>query len=129
MIFQAIDSELDNVLAWVEKTLEEAMASPKVVMPFLVAVEEIFVNVAHYAYRGKEGSVEIEFLVDDKAKITFIDEGIPFDPLAKPDPDVTASADERQIGGLGIYMVKKSMDGVEYHRVGDKNIFSFWKNL
>ena len=57
MVFQAIDSELDNVLAWVEGTLEDAMVSPKLVIPFLVAVEEIFVNVAHYAYAGGDGCV------------------------------------------------------------------------
>lgn len=129
MIFQAKDSELDNVLAWVEGTLEDSMVSPKLVIPFLIAVEEIFVNIAHYAYPESEGEVDIELTISDKALISFVDEGIAFDPLTKDDPDITASVEERDIGGLGIYMVKKTMDGVEYKRVGNSNVFTFWKNL
>ncbi|MCR5485445.1 MAG: ATP-binding protein, partial [Clostridiales bacterium] len=60
-------------------------------------------------------------------KMTFCDRGVAFDPLAKDDPDITASADERQIGGLGIFMVKKSMDKVEYKRENDKNILTIYK--
>lgn len=129
MIFQAKDSELDNVLAWVEGTLEDSMVSPKLVIPFLIAVEEIFVNIAHYAYPESKGEVDIELTISDKALISFVDEGIAFDPLTKDDPDITASVEERDIGGLGIYMVKKTMDGVEYKRVGNSNVFTFWKNL
>lgn len=129
MVFKAEISELDNVLAWVEGELDAKEVSPRIVMPYLVAVEEIFVNVAHYAYQGEIGVVDIEFEISDKAKITFTDSGVPFDPLARKDPDVTADAEDRPIGGLGIYMVKKSMDGLEYHREDDKNVFTFWKNL
>lgn len=129
MNFKAEINELDNVLAWVEGEMENSMVSPRVIMPFLVAVEEIFVNVAHYAYKGETGDVDIEFKITDKASITFTDAGVAFDPLAKVDPDITASAEDRPIGGLGIYMVKKSMDGVEYNRIDGKNVLRFWKNL
>ena len=61
--------------------------------------------------------------------ITFRDKGIPFDPLAKEDPDVSQSAEERQIGGLGIYIVKKTMDQVEYRRENDENILTIWKKF
>ena len=130
MIYKASVEELDNLLADVEAKLEENDVSPKITMPFLVAVEEIFVNIASYAYTETEGNVDIELTVtQDRAHICFTDEGIAFDPLAKEDPDINAPAEERQIGGLGIYMVKKTMDGVKYERVDDKNVFSFWKNI
>lgn len=130
MIYKASVEELDNLLADVEAKLEENDVSPKITMPFLVAVEEIFVNIASYAYTETEGNVDIELTVtQERAHICFTDEGIAFDPLAKEDPDINAPAEERQIGGLGIYMVKKTMDGVKYERVDDKNVFSFWKNI
>lgn len=130
MVFQARVSELDNVLAWVETSLEEKEVPLKISMSFLVAVEEIFVNVASYAYKDGEGDVDIELTVtDNEATICFTDSGIAFDPLAKPDPDVKASAEDRPIGGLGIYMVKKSMDGVNYDRIDDKNVMKFWKSF
>ena len=104
-------SELDQVLSFADAILEELECPMKVQMQIDIAIEEIFVNIAHYAYPDGEGEAVIEVETDDNAnsvKITFIDQGIPYDPTAKPDPDVTLSAEERQIGGLGIYMVKKS---------------------
>lgn len=130
MVYKAEVDNLDNLLADVEMKLEEFNAPMKYVMAFLVAVEEIFVNVASYAYPDAEGDVNVILDVDDKkASITFEDSGIEFNPLDKADPDVNASAEDRPVGGLGIYMVKKSMDGVEYIRKDDKNIFTFWKNF
>ena len=125
-----LDAKVDNlpqVLSFVDEELENAECSMKGMMQIDVAVEEIFVNVASYAYEGKEGNCKIQ--VDaDPAKcyvtITFIDEGIPYNPLAKEDPDVTLSAEEREIGGLGIFIVKKCMDTTAYERKDDKNIFS-----
>lgn len=130
MIYKADLENLDDVLAKVENVLDEAGAPMKSTMAFLVAVEEIFVNVASYAYPDGEGEVDIELVAaDGVVKITFDDTGIEFDPLAKPDPDVKATAEERPIGGLGIYMVKKSMDGVDYKRKDGHNILTFWKNI
>ena len=97
-----------------------------------MAVEEIFVNIAHYAYAPGEGEAEIAALVEgDPAELVveFRDSGVPYDPLAKPDPDVTLSAEERGIGGLGIYMVKKSMDDVQYRHEGGRNILTIRKRL
>ena len=97
-----------------------------------VAVEEIFVNIAHYAYNPEVGNamVRVEILPDvPSVDITFIDQGVPYDPLAKADPDVTLSAEERQIGGLGIFMVKKTMDDVKYEYVNGHNILTLKKGL
>ena len=96
----------------------------------LIAAEEIFVNIASYAYGQETGSAEIRMTVEDGcAGIEFRDSGTPFDPLAKADPDVTLPAEERQIGGLGIFMVKKSMDDVQYRYEGGENILTIRKKL
>lgn len=125
-------NNLDEVLAFVDEQLEVHDCSPKIQMQIDVAVEELFVNIAHYAYNPKTGpaTVRVEILDNPLAVvITFIDNGVPYDPLAKPDPDVTLSAEEREIGGLGIYMVKKSMDDIQYEYKDGKNILKIRKNL
>lgn len=128
MVYEANTSILDTVLADVESSLEEANVPPKFVIPFLVAVEEIFVNIASYAYPQLNGEVKINLEVsNNQVMISFVDNGIPFNPLEKEDPDTNAAVEDRQIGGLGIYMVKKSMDGIEYERKDNNNILTFWK--
>ena len=123
---------LDDVMTFVTSILEEMSCPAKEQMTIEIAVEEMFVNVAHYAYTPKTGMVRIKCLPLDNNKaveISFEDEGIPFDPLAKGDPDTTLSAEERPIGGLGIYMVKKSMDNVYYEYKDGKNFFRMRKNI
>ena len=89
-----------------------------------LCVEEILVNIFHYAYPDKQGEVEIFCQADPEGAFTIkiVDSGIPFDILSSDDPDISVNIDERQIGGLGIYFVKKLMDRVEYHRENNKNI-------
>ena len=129
-ILAKIDN-LPEVSAFIDEKLEEAGSSMKVQMQIDVAVEEIFVNIASYAYGGKEGLAEIFFDIDSdkKVNITFVDSGVPYDPLKKDDPDVTLSADERQIGGLGIFMVKKTMDDMVYEYKDGKNRLTLIKSL
>ena len=128
--FTADDETLSSAISFVESELEECGASMKAMMQVCVAVEEIFVNVAHYAYPDKTGDVFLSIDVNDYvATIVFTDSGIPFNPLAKTDPDITLSAEERNIGGLGIFMVKKSMDEVRYERRGENNIFTMVKKV
>lgn len=130
--FSASDSSLNDVLSFAEEELEKAECPMKAVMPITVALEEVFVNVAHYAY--PDGSGEVSLAIDfdsDSRTMTFImtDSGIPFDPLAKPDPDISLSAEERQIGGLGIFMMKMTMDEVSYEYKCGKNILTMKKSL
>ncbi|WP_026527415.1 ATP-binding protein [Butyrivibrio sp. VCD2006] len=118
---------LNNVMVFIDEELESAGCTMKAQMQIDVAVEELFVNIASYAYGDGTGNATIIADVDgaaSKATITFIDEGVPYDPLAKDDPDVTLSAAERQIGGLGIFIVKKSMDDVIYKYEDGKNILT-----
>ena len=129
-IFDATDENLHPVLSLIEEELEKRDCSMKTQMMIAVMAEEIFINIAHYAYTDKTGQVKIclDFKGDD-FYLTFIDSGIEFDPLKKPDPDITASAQEREIGGLCIYMVKKTMDEVTYAREDGKNILTLRKAI
>ena len=97
-----------------------------------IAVEEIFINIASYAYAPDKGmaTVRVEVSGDPVAvTITFVDHGVPYDPLAKEDPDVTLSAEERGIGGLGIFMTKKLMDDVAYEYKDGKNTLTLKKQI
>ena len=121
---------LETVISFVDEILEQADCPMKVQVQIDIAVEEIFVNIAHYAYHPKVGKAAIRVEVTDRtATFTFVDSGIPYNPLAKEDPDVTLSAEERRIGGLGIYMVKKSMDDISYMYQDGKNILTFSKYM
>lgn len=132
LTLEARVENLDQVLSFVDSHLEQLDCPIKAQMQIDVAVEELFVNIASYAYNPSTGpaTVRLEVYQDPMAvSITFIDHGVPYDPLKKPDPDVTLSAEERQIGGLGIYMVKKSMDGIEYEYKNGQNILKIMKNI
>lgn len=132
LTIEAKVENLEQVLAFVDAQLEVHDCSPKIQIQIDVAVEELFVNIAHYAYNPETGPATVRVEIDENpltVVITFIDNGIPYDPLAKPDPDVTLSAEEREIGGLGIYMVKKSMDNITYEHKEGKNILKIRKNL
>ena len=95
-----------------------------------LAVEEIFVNIAHYAYSGKGGEAEVSCILSDGViTISFTDKGKPFNPLEKEDPDITLSAEERKIGGLGIFLTKKFMDKVWYVYEDGRNKLSFSKKI
>lgn len=124
--------DLDRVLAFVDERLEALDCPMKVQMQLDVAVEELYVNVASYAYGDAVGPVTIQFRSFTeplRVAITLIDQGLPYNPLEKPDPDVTLSSDARPIGGLGIYIVKKSMDDVLYDHIDGSNILTIVKNL
>ena len=104
----------------------------KAQMQIDIAIDELFGNIAHYAYNPEIGqaTVRVEVVENPLAvTITFIDNGVPYDPLAKADPDTTLSAEEREIGGLGIYMVKKSMDDITYEYKDGQNILKIKKHI
>ena len=129
--FSADKNALPEVLEFTESELEKADCPMKTAMTLTVAIEEMFVNVASYAYQnGGTATLAIEH-DREKNEILFrlTDSGVPFNPLAKPDPDITLSAEDRQEGGLGIYMVKKSMDEVSYQYADGKNVLKIRKNL
>ena len=121
---------IEVVTDFVNQQLEELDCPMKAQMQIDIAIDELFSNIAHYSYNPEVGqaTVRVEVVEDPLAvTITFIDNGVPYDPLAKEDPDLTLSAEERQIGGLGIYMVKKSMDDITYEYKDGQNILSIKK--
>ena len=130
--FPARTEALPEVLSFVEETLESCGCSMKHQTSICVALEEVFINVASYAYGEQGGDATLEIGFDKgNRNVTFrlVDGGVPFDPLQRPDPDVTLSLEERQIGGLGIYIVKKTMDAVRYAYEDGKNILTMIKKI
>ncbi len=128
----AVPEKLEEVQTFVEERLAETDCPPKALMQISVAVEEIFVNIASYAYAPDKGRAKVRVEVSGdpvRVAITFVDHGIPYDPLAREDPDVSVPAEEREVGGLGIFMTKELMDDVTYTYRDGQNILTLTKNL
>ena len=130
LVLPAEVDRLPEVMSFVEGHLEEKETPMKTILQISMCCEEIFVNIASYAYGSEKGEARMRLVfVPGSLTITFTDSGKPFDPLAKPDPDVTLSAEERPIGGLGIYMTKNAMDHMSYEYKDNQNILTMTKNL
>ena len=134
-IFEATDENLEAVNDFIHEQIKPFSCQSQTLFQIDLAVEEIFVNISHYAYSPDKGTVQIDCSVektsDAPAKLTvsFTDRGKSFNPLAKPDPDITLSVEEREIGGLGIFLTKKYMDSVLYERKDNQNILTFTKTI
>lgn len=130
-----IAATVENIGAvtdFVNEQLEALDCPMKAQMQIDIAIDELFGNIAHYAYNPDVGEATVRVEVIDEplsVVITFIDGGVPYDPLAAADPDITLSAEERAIGGLGIFMVRKSIDEITYRYENGRNILSIRKNL
>ena len=125
-------SNLHKIMDFVEGRLQKTGCPMNVIMQINVAVEEIFTNVSSYAYVPGTGNVTVGVYTDDdnsEITIKFIDSGQPYNPLAKEDPDITLPAEDRQIGGLGIYLVKQVMDEVKYEYKEGCNVLELKKYL
>jgi len=105
------------------------IADKKIINRLRLSCEEALVNVINYSYPQSEGEIEVSYDIDEKGAvhIEIIDWGVPFDPLSKPAPDLDLPLEERQIGGLGIYMILKIMDEVKYRRDEERNILTMVK--
>ena len=128
----AEEAKLAEVQTFVEERLEAVDCPMKALMQINVAVEEIFVNIASYAYVPEKGKAKVRVEISDEpvsVTITFEDRGIPYDPVAREDPDVTLPASQRDIGGLGIFMTKQIMDDVAYEYRDGQNILTLKKRL
>lgn len=128
-----IDAKIENlpsVTEFVTQALENKNCPMKVIMQMELVIEELFVNIANYAYSQQGGAATIcrEFEENPQAiKLIFIDSGKPYNPLQHKDPDTTLNADEREIGGLGIFLVKKNVDEISYKYEDGKNILTIKK--
>ncbi len=129
---EATVEKLPNVMKFIDSKLEEISCPKKSQNQIRTAVEELFVNIAHFAYPGEIGLAEVRFKFIEKERaveISFADQGIPYDPLKKTNPDITLPADKRAVGGLGIYMVKKLMDDFRYEYKDLRNINTIYKRI
>ena len=130
--FPARVDMLSDILGFVDQTLENCECPMKIQTAVCVAIEEVFVNVAHYAYGEGEGDLTLGIGFDPQSRtLTFrmTDRGVPFDPLQKPDPDITLSAEDREIGGLGIFIAKKTMDSIAYVYENGENVLTMIKKI
>ena len=131
-VFKAVPGELSRGNDFLEASPLFRRLSPADQMRLAVSFEEIFVNVASYAYPpGEDGTLRIDlFEQDGEFRLRFTDKGKPFDPLKRKEPDVTLNAEERPIGGLGIFLVKKNSSSVAYERTpGGENVFTIGMKL
>ena len=131
-VFSANKDALPEVIAFTEECLESFGCPMKSSMAICVAVEEIFVNIASYAYGDSTGNASLSFGFDENERLMTLvvsDEGVPFNPLQREEPDITLSAEERDIGGLGIFITKKTMDTVSYKNENGKNILTMTKKI
>ncbi|MDR0311103.1 MAG: SpoIIE family protein phosphatase, partial [Acidobacteriota bacterium] len=129
LTIRANTGNLDDVVDFVNAELDRHNCPQKPRGEIDIAVEEIFVNIASYAYASASGNVDVFVSVGKEAVIRFEDEGMPFNPLDNGEPDMEKPLMEREIGGLGVYLVKRLMDRVEYAREGDKNILLIVKEI
>ena len=132
LLIQADMNNLEKIDAMIDRELEGMDLSQEDQIALHIAVEEIYSNIAFYAYPVPPGTVKVRLEFDApkrEMKIQFLDRGIPYDPLKKADPDITLPAEEREIGGLGIYMVKNSMDQVDYRYEDGWNVFTMKKRM
>ena len=130
--FEATIDRITWLTDQVNEALESLNCPMKAQMQIDVAIDELLANIASYAYAPNKGDVTVRFDFDEEsrmASITFIDTGVPYDPLRKPDPDVTLQAQEREVGGLGIFLVKKTMDDMLYARKDGRNILTIRKRI
>lgn len=123
---------IEKITAFVDGQLETYDCPPKAKIQIDIAIDELFGNIAQYAYNPGEGPATVRVEVTENPLsviLTFIDKGVPYNPLEKSDPDISLSAEDRQIGGLGIYMVKKTMDEIVYEYKDGQNILKVKKSL
>lgn len=116
----------------IETLAEQCQAEPSEAMKLQLACEEIFSNIVFYAFEGRDGAHEISIHLECKdgvASVRFHDRGKEFNPLSHEMPDVDQALEDREIGGLGIFLVRKTMDSVHYERRGQENVFTISKKL
>ena len=132
MTLEAKIENIPRVTAFIDEQLEALDCPMKAQMQIDVAIDELFGNISHYAYAPGTGEATVGFDFDEEARtvsVVFSDRGVPFDPLVRIDPDISAPAQERAIGGLGIFLVKKTMDSLDYRYADGKNVLTIKKKI
>ena len=128
----AMIENMNTVTAFVDDFLDQIACPMKSRIQINIVIDEIFGNICHYAYKDSVGAVTVRVESGNTPKavfLTFTDNGIPYNPLDTEDPDITLSSEERKIGGLGIYLVKKNMDEMKYEYMNQQNRLWMEKRL
>ena len=130
LVLPAVLENLEPMLDFVEKSARAAGFEKEFLGKIRLVCEEALVNIIRYAYPGRQGEMEVKCGRDAGSfSIQIRDSGVPFNPFERPDPDVNKPVEEREIGGLGIFLIKKIMDSWTYRREGDRNIMTLEKKL
>ena len=132
LTIEALTENLQAVLDFVDAELDAVSCPVQMKNPLDLAVEELYLNISTYSYDTEIGTATVRIEVEEdpiRVVLTFVDQGIPFDPLAKPDPTFEEAIEDRPIGGLGIFMVKNSMDEVHYEYRDGQNILTLRKSM
>lgn len=133
LVIDALPENVDAVKDFIFSSVEGYDISPRTKMAIELSVDELFINIASYAYNPDVGPATVRVNIDDEPAhtmtITFIDKGVPYNPLVQKDPDITLSAEDRKIGGLGVFLAKKKMDKLAYEYKDGQNILTIKKKL
>ena len=129
LIVEANYESLHKVINFVDEELVRSRCTPQLQGNIHLAVEEIFTNIAKYAYHPASGRVSVSIAVADEVLIRFEDTGKPYNPMEHPEPDLDKPLMEREIGGLGVFLVKKMMDKIDYIRLDNKNVLTMAKKV
>jgi len=129
----SVDAKIENlydITDFIEEKLLSLGVSPEHITSICIAIEEVYVNIASYAYKDDTGKVTLTIDTNDSAvKIKFVDDGVQYNPLDKPDPDIELPPEEREQGGLGIFMIKNIMDDVQYEYKDNQNVLILTKHF
>lgn len=124
--------QLPVVTAFLDEELERRQCPSRIRFQLEMAVDELISNIVRYGYGGGAGTITVQLEWEEAPTtvvLTFLDRGVPYDPLQREDPDLTLSAEQRQTGGLGIFLVKQFMDRMEYRFVDGQNMLTLWKSI
>ena len=128
----SLTGNIDVITAFINEELEAHECAPKARVQIDIAADELFANIVHHAYASSVGTATVRVAVSEEdrtARITFIDSGAPFDPLSAPEPDISLPVEQRGVGGLGLYLVKKTMDDLVYEYKDGKNNVTIVKSI
>ena len=133
LVIDALPENVDTVKQFIFSAVDSYNVSNKTRMAIELSVDELFINIASYAYNPEVGPATIRVNIEDEPApiltVTFVDKGVPYNPLEKKDPDITLPAEERKIGGLGVFLAKKKMDAIHYEFKDNQNILTIKKKL
>jgi anti-sigma regulatory factor (Ser/Thr protein kinase) len=134
LVLEAKKENLKYVFEFVTNELAPYVEDKKLLRKFKLCMEEVFLNISEYAYHPETGPAKITLcVVEDegtpKVRISFVDHGFPFDPLEVKPPELDAELEDRQVGGLGIFLVRTTMDGVTYEYRNGENVLTMEKKL